>query len=178
MTFRSILAATLVAGAAVTTVSAQQVTNQDVPGIRNFTRLETTIACGGATEPQAMPELKKMGFASVINLRLTDEPNANIPAAEAAAKAANLNYIHIPFDGQTPDPAAADRFLEEITKPANEPAYVHCAGGNRAASMWMIKRLVVDKWDADRAADEATALGMRSPALRQFAVDYAASKAQ
>ena len=177
MTLRSILAATLVAGVAVT-VSAQQVTKEDVPGIRNFARLETTIACGGATEPQAMPALKQMGFASVVNLRLATEPNANIPAAEAAAKAANLNYIHIPFSGQKPDPAAADRFLEEIIKPANEPAFVHCAGGNRAASMWMIKRLVVDKWDADRAAEEATALGMTSPALRQFAIDYAASKAR
>jgi len=178
MKLRAMLATALVVGATLTAVSAQQVTKQDVPGIRNFARLETTIACGGATEPQAMPELKKMGFASVINLRLATEQDANIPAAEAAAKAVDLNYIHIPFSGQKPDPAAADRFLEEITKPANVPAYVHCAGGNRAASMWMIKRLVVDKWDADRAADEATALGMTSAPLRQFAIDYAASKSQ
>lgn len=178
MTARSFLATALIAVVTVTAVSAQQVTKQDVPGIRNFARLETTIACGGATEPQAMPELKKMGFASVINLRQASEPNANVPAAEAAAKTANLNYIHIPFSGQAPDPAAADRFLEEITKPANEPAYVHCAGGNRAAVMWMIKRLVVDKWDEDRAAEEATALGMTSAALRRFAVDYAQSKGQ
>jgi len=178
MTLRSILAAALVAGVTVAPVSGQQVTKEDVPGIRNFARLETTIACGGATEPQAMPALKEMGFASVFNLRLASEPNVDIPAAEAAARAANLNYFHIPFSGQKPDPAAANRFLEEITKPANEPAYIHCAGGNRAASMWMIKRLVVDKWDADRAADEATALGMTSPTLRQFAIDYAGSRNQ
>ena len=40
--------------------------------------------------------------------------------------------------------------------------------------MWLIKRLVVDKWDANRAAEEATALGMTSPVLKQFAIDYAA----
>jgi hypothetical protein len=39
--------------------------------------------------------------------------------------------------------------------------------------MWMVKRLVIDKWDADRAAQEATALGMTSPTLKQFAIDYA-----
>ena len=39
--------------------------------------------------------------------------------------------------------------------------------------MWMVKRLVVDKWDVDRAAAEATALGMTSPVLKQFAIDYA-----
>ena len=37
----------------------------------------------------------------------------------------------------------------------------------------MIKRLVVDHWDVDRASKEATALGMTSAALKQFAIDYA-----
>ena len=74
-----------------------------------------------------------------------------------------------------PDPAAADRFLEAITTKGSEPAFIHCAGGNRAAAMWMIKRLTVDHWDADRAAAEATSLGLTSAALKQFAVDYAQS---
>jgi hypothetical protein len=37
----------------------------------------------------------------------------------------------------------------------------------------MIKRLAVDHWSADKAAEEATALGLTSPALKQFAIDYA-----
>ena len=49
------------------------------------------------------------------------------------------------------------------------------ASGNRAAALWMIKRLVVDGWDADRASTEATALGLTNPALKTFAMDYAAS---
>jgi uncharacterized protein (TIGR01244 family) len=155
---------------------AQQVTKDTVPGVTNFARLETTVACGGATGPEAMPELKKMGFASVINLRLATEAGANIPAAEAAAKAANLNYIHIPFSGSSPDRAAVDRFVEAIVLPANQPAYIHCGGGNRAAVMWMVKRLVVDRWDVDRATEEAAALGMTSATLRQFAIDYAQTR--
>lgn len=98
--------------------------------------------------------------------------------AEAAAKAAGLNYIHIPFNAGSPDPAVADRFITAITTPASQPAYIHCAGGNRAAAMWMIKRLVVDKWDAARASEEATALGMTSPVLKQFAIDYAQRRSQ
>ncbi len=154
-------------------LSAQQVTKAEVAGITNFARLETTIACAGATKAEALPAIKKMGFVSVINLRQADEEGANIPEAQATAKSVGLNYVHIPFSGQKPDPAAADAFLKAITKPGNEPAFVHCAGANRAATMWMIKRLVVDKWNADRAATEATALGMTSPAMKQFALDYA-----
>ena len=49
------------------------------------------------------------------------------------------------------------------------------AGGNRAATMWLIKRLAVDHWDVDRATCEAIALGQSSPMMRQFAIDYAQS---
>jgi hypothetical protein len=38
--------------------------------------------------------------------------------------------------------------------------------------MWMIKRVLIDKWDNDRAAEEATQLGLTSSALKTFAVDY------
>ena len=154
-------------------VSAQQVTKQAVPGVTNFAKLETTVACGGATTPEAVPELKKMGFASIINLRLPSEPGANVEGEAAAAKTAGINFFNIPFSGANPDPAVADKFLATITAQANEPAYIHCAAGNRAAAMWMIKRLVVDHWDTDKAYAEATALGLTSPALKQFAVEYA-----
>jgi uncharacterized protein (TIGR01244 family) len=153
--------------------AAQQVTKPTVPGASNFVRLETTVACGGATTPEAVPEIKKMGYASIINLRLPTEAGANVDAEAAAAKAAGIRFYNIPFSGQSPDPAVADKFLATITAPGNEPAYIHCAAGNRAGAMWMIKRLAVDHWDTERAYTEAAALGLTSPALKQFAIDYA-----
>ena len=156
-----------------TALYAQQVTKQTIPGITNFSRVETTIACGGATAPEAMPEIKKMGFKSVINLRQASEQGANIAEGEAAAKAAGLIYVHIPFDAAKADPAVADKFVAEVTRPANTPAYVHCASANRAAAMWMIKRMVVDRWDADKAGTEAAGLGLTNPALKEFALNYA-----
>ena len=79
-------------------------------GVTNLSKLETTVACAGATGPEAMPEIKKMGFVSVINLRQATEPDTNIPAAEAAAKAVGLKYIHVPFNAAEPNPAVVDRF--------------------------------------------------------------------
>ena len=153
--------------------AAQQITKPTVPGASNFAQLETTVACGGATTPEAVPELKKMGFKSIINLRLPTEPGANVDAEAAASKAAGINFFNIPFSGQSPDPKVADAFLTAITTPGNEPAYIHCAAGNRAGAMWMIKRLAVDHWDTEKAYTEAAALGLTSPALKQFAIDYA-----
>jgi uncharacterized protein (TIGR01244 family) len=157
---------------------AQQVTKEPVAGVTNFARLETTVACGGATKPEAVPELKKMGFASIINLRQPTEAGAMVEEEAAAAKDAGVKYFNIPMNGQQPDPAVADTFVATITTPGNEPAYIHCASGNRAAAMWLIKRLVIDKWETDRAMTEASALGLTSPVLKQFALDYAQSHKQ
>jgi uncharacterized protein (TIGR01244 family) len=158
--------------AAVAILGAQQVTKEEVPGIRNLSRLETTVACAGATEVDAIPNVKKMGFVSMINLRQATEPGANVPQAEAAAKAAGLKYIHIPMDAAAPDAAVADRFLDAIKQPGNQPAYIHCASANRAAAMWFIKRVQIDRWESDRAMKEAEALGLTSAPLKQFATNY------
>jgi uncharacterized protein (TIGR01244 family) len=154
---------------------AQQVTQETVPGVTNFKRLDTTIACAGATTAQGVPELKKMGYASIINLRLPTENGANIEEEAAAANQAGINFIHIPMNGQSPDAATADKFLDAITAKQNQPAFIHCASGNRAAAMWMIKRLAVDHWDVDRASTEAAALGLTNAGLKTFAINYAES---
>ena len=172
----SILVASMACmGLSAAPAPAQDVTKDQVAGVRNFARLETTVACAGATGPEALPEIKKMGFVSVINLRLATETGAEVEKEEAAAKAAGLRYFHVPFDGK-PNPQAADQFIAAITTKGAEPAFIHCAGGNRAATMWLIKRLTVDNWDVDRAVKEATALGQTSAELRTFAIDYAQTR--
>src|SRR5690349_22272002 len=81
----------------MTAAASAQVVRQDVPGIRNFAKIETTVACAGAITPAAIPEIKRMGYASIINLRLPSEPGADIEGNIAAAKAAGIPYYHIPF---------------------------------------------------------------------------------
>ena len=105
--------------------ASAQVVRQEVPGIRNFAKVESTVACAGAITPDAVPEIKKMGYASIINLRLATEQGADIDANIAAAKAAELPYYHIPFSTAAPDPAAVDTFLKTITAPGVEPAFIH-----------------------------------------------------
>src|SRR5678815_289137 len=95
MLIRFALVLVVTAAVSAGKASAQQVTKQTVPGVQNFAKLETTVACGGATTPEAVPELKKMGFASIINLRLPSEAGANIEGEAAAAKAAGINFYNL-----------------------------------------------------------------------------------
>ena len=164
---------TAIAAMGVLISAAQaQVKKSTVEGITNFAQVETTVACTGAITPSSVASIKKMGFASIINLRLATEKGAGIDEEAAAAKAAGINFVHIPFDGAMPDPAVADKFMKTITEPGTQPAFIHCASGNRAAAMWMIKRVLIDKWDNDRALDEAAQLGLTSEPLKKFALDY------
>src|SRR5260370_8864549 len=127
------------AGVSSMPVRAQEVTKQDVDGVKNFKRLETTVACAGATKADAVPEIKKMGFASIINLREASEEGANVEAEEAAAKNRGIRYYHIPFNGSNPDPAVARQFLNAITASGSDPAFIHCAGGDATGTEWLTK---------------------------------------
>ena len=49
-----------------------QVKKSEMPGIRNYSRVDATVGCGGAVDPSAMSALRKEGYVSVINLRLAN----------------------------------------------------------------------------------------------------------
>ena len=113
------------AGCLMAAVAGAQVVTQEIPGIRNFAKVESTVACAGAITPAAIEKIKAMGYASIINLRLATEQGADIDANTAAAKAVDMPYYHIPFSGAAPDPAAVDTFLKTITAPGVQPAFIH-----------------------------------------------------
>jgi len=175
MTRSLAVAAALTLTLGVGSALAQTVTKPVVAGVTNFSKLDTTIACAGATTPAGVAEVKKMGYKAIINLRQPSEPGADIEGEAAAAKTAGIKFFSFPVNGASPDPATVDQFLAAVGEPANQPAFVHCASGQRASAFWMIKRLVVDGWDTEKAGTEAAALGLTSPALKTFALDYAAS---
>jgi uncharacterized protein (TIGR01244 family) len=165
-----------IATMAVCTGAAQaQVKKGTVEGITNLAQVETTVACAGAITPASVAGIKKMGYASLINLRMASEEGADIDAEAAAAKAAGIRFIHLPLNSAKPDPAVADEFLKVIVEPGVQPAFIHCHSGNRAAAMWLIKRVMIDKWDTDRASEEAAQLGLTNPGLKKFALDYVAA---
>jgi uncharacterized protein (TIGR01244 family) len=149
-----------------------KVTKDTVAGIQNYAHIETTVACAGAITPASVAEIKKMGYSSIINLREASEPGADIDAEKAAADKAGIRFVHVPFNGNKPTTEAVDQFLKAIKTAGTEPAFIHCAGGNRAASMWFTKRVLLDKWDTDRAMAEASDLGFASPTLKTFMMDY------
>ena len=165
------LLAAIIAVSVAASVSAQ-VQKSERAGIRNFSRVDATIGCGGAVETTALPALKQDGFVSVINLRLASEEGANVEQERVAALSAGLKYFHLPFNAAAPDPKTVDEFLATVANKANQPIFIHCGSANRVGGMWMIKRVLQDGWAIDRARDEAQAIGLRDPQLTMFATSY------
>ena len=177
----ALLAITLLVGAAIAVDEPEQVVREqgpqksEIPGIYNFTQVGQTVAFGGATDPSAMAALKERGFGSVINMRLANEKGVNIEAARAAAEAAGIDYIHIPFNSSNPDPQLMDKFLAAIGDSENQLPYVHCGSATRVAALWMIKRVQQDGWTIDEASKEAELIAGKPRQAIAYASNYLAS---
>jgi len=104
----SIFAAFLISTWLAAPAGAQQITKDSVPGVTNFARLETTVACGGVIKTSAVTELKQMGFKSIFDLQLPTETGADVDGEAAAAKTAGLNFVHVPFTPASPDTSSVD----------------------------------------------------------------------
>jgi hypothetical protein len=118
------LAVVCVISAAVAAAAQTEIAKASVPGIVNFGYLGKTVACAGATAPAALTEVKKLGYASVINLRVATEPGAEIDASAAAAQAAGLRFIHLPFKREFAG-SHAGRQVHRGYHRCKEPARLH-----------------------------------------------------
>jgi len=161
-----------VVAAAVALPAAAQVRKAELAGVRNYSKVDATVGCAGATDPTAMKALRADGYVSVVNLRLATEQGADVEAGRAAAQAAGLKYFHFPFNTAMPDSTAVSSFLAAVADTKNQPVFVHCGSANRVGGMWMIKRVLQDKWSIERAREEAEAIGLREPAMIAFVTEY------
>ena len=170
MILRAALSVVLASALAVPALA--QVRKAELAGVRNYSKVDATVGCAGATDPSAMKALKGEGYVSVVNLRMPTEQGADIEAGRAAAESAGLKYFHFPFNTATPDASVVTKFLATVADKSNQPVFIHCGSANRVGGMWMIKRVLQDKWPIDQARAEAEAIGLREPAMIAFVTDY------
>jgi len=153
-----------------------------VAGIHNYSQIDKSsgfagspVGFGGATQASAMPWLKGEGFTTVINLRAATEEGVDLEGCQAAAKAAGLSYVHLPFDPESGDTQVIDDFLAAVGDEANHPVYIHCHSATRAAALWMIGRVLRDGWEFDDARAEGDKIAAKPIEANLFVRKYLAS---
>ena len=101
-------------------------------------QIADTVCVAPQLTPDAMAELARLGFKSVINNRPDFEHGPDQPtsaAVEAAALAAGLQYRHLPVDGgwQSPEQIAA---FAELLKALPAPVLAFCRSGARSTRLY------------------------------------------
>lgn len=143
---RSLLCAAIVLATAaiLAAVPAPAQGRRDVPSaaavgtaVANYAPLQPGIATGGQVRPDALPMLKSLGFATILDLRSAEEQ----PEVEkAAAEKAGLRYVNIPIADAPPTDAQITAFGRMVEDTSTYPLLVHCGSGNRVGALWTIYR--------------------------------------
>ena len=99
------------------------------------------IAVTTQIEPEAIAAAKAAGFRTIVNNRPDREEPGQPSSAEleSAAKAAGMEYHHIPVvPGQFGD-AQVDAFCDAVGG-CDKPALAFCKSGMRATSLWALSQ--------------------------------------
>ncbi len=97
------------------------------------------VCVAGQLSPAAMAEAAAAGFRSVVNNRPDHEHGPGQPTSaeiEAAARAAGLEYRHLPVDGgwQSPEQIAA---FAELLAQLPRPMLAFCRSGARSTRLFV-----------------------------------------
>jgi len=124
--------------------------------IPNFHQVNQHVYRGGQPGPEAWQNLAKMGVKTVIDLRREDEHST---AAEAQA-AAGMSYVNVPMKGVVaPTNEQISKVLTLLG--SKDPVFVHCKrGADRTGAVIACYRIAHDRWQRERALEEAKSYGM------------------
>jgi len=144
----------VVAMAAAAQVNQRPSSNVGLSTIRidNFGRIDDTYYRGAQPKGRDYADLAALGVKTVIDLQ-ADGDNADEAKLVAAS---GMRFYRI---GMTPRVAPTAEqlatFLRIVNDPAQQPVYVHCAGGrHRTGVMTAVYRMEEDSWSADQAFKE------------------------
>jgi protein tyrosine/serine phosphatase len=141
--------------------------------IANFGRVTDTYYRGAQPVGRDYADLAALGVKTIIDLQEygdKDEP--------AAARTAGLNYIRIGMNTRiNPTPAQLAQFLAIVNDPAQQPVYVHCAGGHhRTGIMTAVFRMTDGGWSGTDAFAEMKKYGFGAdwlhPEFKKFVLAY------
>jgi tyrosine-protein phosphatase SIW14 len=156
------------AGSATATLSRIQ--------IGNFGKVNDHYFRGSQPKGSDYRNLAALGVKTVIDLQRDG------PSNEASdVSAAGMKFFRIGMTTtKAPTDAQIAQFFEIVTNPANQPVYVHCAGGrHRTGTMTALYRMTFDGWTPAQAYGEMKQYRFEGfpdhPVLRNFVYAYNAA---
>ena len=119
--------------------------------IYNFGRVNANYYRGGQPGVQDFVDLASLGVKTVIDLQADGDPGEG-----NVVESSGMKFFRIGMTTSVaPTSGQIAQFLQIVNDPANQPVYVHCAGGrHRTGVMTAVYRITEDQWTPDQAFKE------------------------
>jgi uncharacterized protein (TIGR01244 family) len=127
-------------------------------------QLDSTTFVSGQIAPE---EIAALGVTTIINNRPDGEEPGQPDSAtiEAAARAAGVDYRHIPVAGGISQPQVAQ--MVDALAQAEGPVLAFCRSGTRSTYLWALARARLGD-DAEELSAKAAAAGYDLSPIRAF----------
>ena len=141
--------------------------------IDNFGQVNANYFRGAQPDGRDYKDLATLGVKMVIDLQGDFDP-----AEQKLVEAAGMKFHRIGMSTRVaPTKEQLASFLKLVNDPANQPVYVHCAGGrHRTGVMTAAYRMAHDKWTAEQAFKEMKQFKFGAdflhPEFKQFVYAY------
>lgn len=145
------------------------------PGLMNASSPIEGVITAGQPEEKHFEQLAEAGFKTVVDIRLPEEPRDGFDEPEVIRRA-GMEYVNVPVGHETVDDETLDRLRELLRDPARRPMLVHCRSANRLGALLIAYFILDEGKTPEEAVEIATRAGLRSEALKQAALRYAARR--
>ena len=125
----------------------------------DFRRVTDNLSVAPQISVEDVEAARAHGFVRIVNNRPDGESPDQTPSGkiEAAARAAGLDYIHIPVMGG-PTQAQAQA-MHEACNGADGPVLAYCRSGTRSITTWALGEVMAGTTPRDELAERGAAAG-------------------
>jgi uncharacterized protein (TIGR01244 family) len=132
-----------------------------------FRRVDERVLVAGQIRPEVLADVKAAGVTMIVNNRPDGEQPGQPSSAEmeAAARAAGLDYRHIPIASDFP--ARQVQAMADALDAAEGQVLAFCLSGTRSTFLWALARASQGA-DGEELIGKAAAAGYNLSAIRSF----------
>jgi tyrosine-protein phosphatase SIW14 len=152
-------------------------TKLHISGIPNSGKINEYLYRGAQPKEQGLPELKKLGITTIVDLRSEDPQKAEWERKQA--ESLGMHFVHIPVGGwDSPTNEQVAQFLALFGNEAGQKIFVHCQFGEDRTGVFIATyRMAIEKLPVDQALKEMYSFGFNGiwhPAMKAFVRDFPA----
>jgi protein tyrosine phosphatase (PTP) superfamily phosphohydrolase (DUF442 family) len=140
-------------------------------GVANACQILPNVITGGQPSAAQLRALKEAGGDIVLDVR---DPMESRPVDEPAlVRELGMEYVNVPVRAGSLDDPTIERILAVLRGAGSRTVFFHCGSGNRVGGA-LIPFFILDlKLEAEEAIDQAMRVGLRSPEMMEWGLDYA-----